>query len=244
MRRFIIALAGLFTLLRPAAAAVSGKKIPVEVRVEVAEVDHSKASSLGVEWGDSISIAETSRAGIVSIGAVDRLTDVQATLHFLVQEGAAELLANPNLMTDSGTAATFHAGGEIPYITAAALGATHVEFKPYGVELNVKPTVLDSGQIAMVIKAAVSSPDNSNGVSLSGNRVPALLERQVTSNVTVSAGETITLAGLVQTHKEEIKRGVPFLSKVPVLGMLFRWTQKNFRRTTVVMFVTPLLGNR
>jgi pilus assembly protein CpaC len=116
-----------------------------------------------------------------------------------------------------------------------------VEFKPYGVELNVKPTVLDTGQIGVIIKAAVSTPDNANGVLLSGNRVPALLERQVTSNVTVSPGETITLAGLVQTHKEEIKRGVPFLSKVPLLGMFFRWTQKNFRRTTVIMFVTPVL---
>jgi pilus assembly protein CpaC len=118
-----------------------------------------------------------------------------------------------------------------------------VEFKPYGVELNVKPTVLESGQIGMVIKAAVSSPDASNGVSLSGNRVPALLERQVTSNVTVSPGETITLAGLVQTHKEDVKRFVPVLGRIPLLGMLFRWTQRNYRRTTVVMFVTPLTGN-
>jgi pilus assembly protein CpaC len=238
-----LALAAALSLLGCAAAAVSNRKSPVEVRVEVAEVDHSKASSLGVEWGDSINIAETSRAGIVSLGAIDRLTDVQATLHFLVQEGAAELLANPNLMTDSGTTATFHAGGEIPYITSAALGSTHVEFKPYGVELNVKPTVLESGQIGMVIKAAVSSPDASNGVSLSGNRVPALLERQVTSNVTVSPGETITLAGLVQTHKEDVKRFVPVLGRIPLLGMLFRWTQRNYRRTTVVMFVTPLTGN-
>jgi pilus assembly protein CpaC len=227
----------------PLGVAAATPKMPIEVRVEVAEVDHSKASTLGVEWPDSIGAVETSRAGVVSLGSFDRLTDFQGTLHFLMQEGAAELLANPNLMTDSGTTATFHAGGEIPYITSAALGATHVEFKPYGVNLNVRPTVLDSGQIGMVIKASVSSPDAPNGVSLSGNRVPAILEREVTSNVTVSAGETITLAGLVQTHKEELKRGVPILRKIPLLGALFRWTQKNYRRTTVVMFVTPLMGN-
>ncbi len=243
MRPGFIMVAIVAALLSDIAGAVSAKKTPIKVRVEVAEVDHSKASSLGVQWGDSISIAETSRAGVVSLGAIDRLTDVQATLHYLMQEGAAELLANPNLMTDSGTAATFHAGGEIPYITSAALGATHVEFKPYGVELNVKPTVLESGQITMQVKAAVSSPDAANGVLLSGNRVPALLEREVTSNVTVEPGQTITLAGLVQTHREEVKRRVPVLGRIPLLGMLFRWTQRNYRRTTVIMFVTPLLGN-
>lgn len=242
MRRHLVFVGGAALLLWPLSAAPL-KKGPVEVRVEVAEVDHSKASNLGVEWTDSINIAEVTRAGVVSLGAIDRLTDVHSTLHFLIQEGAAEILANPNLMTDSGTTATFHAGGEIPYITSAALGSTHVEFKPYGVAVNVKPTVLDSGQISMVIKAAVSSPDASNGVQLSGNRVPALLEREVTSHVTVSPGETVTLAGLVQTHKEEFKSGVPILRRIPVLGALFRWTQKNYRRTTIVMFVTPVVGN-
>ncbi len=153
---------------------------PLEIKVEVTEVDHSKASRLGIEWLNSAAFAEASPAGLVAIGSVGRLTPLRADLHFLVEEGAAELLANPNLITDSGTAASFQAGGEIPYITSASLGATHVEFKPYGVALNVRPTLLKSGLIRMRVTASVSAPDPTNGVLLSGNAVPALLERKVT----------------------------------------------------------------
>ena len=57
------------------------------------------------------SFSERAPAGVVSVGAVGRVTALKADLHFLIEEGAAELLANPNLVTDSGSPATFHAGG-------------------------------------------------------------------------------------------------------------------------------------
>jgi pilus assembly protein CpaC len=128
-------------------------------------------------------------------------------------------------------------------ITTAALGTTNVEFKPYGVHLNIEPEVLKNGQIRMKLEAAVSSPDQTNGVSVSGNTVPALLERKVTSQVTVSSGTTMTLAGLVQTHKETAESGVPILRRIPFLGVLFRWKKAQFRRTTVIVFVTPRVIN-
>lgn len=216
-------------------------KTPIEVRVEVTEIDRNKASSVGAEWLDSIELSERSVPGLVSIGGADRVTALHADVHFLVQEGAAEILANPNLITDSGTTATFHAGGEIPYVTSATLGTTHVEFKPYGVMLEVRPKLLPDGLIQMKIRAGVSAPDVTNGVVLSGTTVPALSEREVTSNVTLSPGATITLAGLVQTHNSTVERGVPFLRRIPFLGALFRWRKKNFWRTTIVIFVTPRL---
>lgn len=215
------------------------KKGPIEVQVEVTEVDHVRASSLGIEWVDRLGVAERSPFDISEIGIIDRLTGLHADLHFLMEEGAAELLANPNLVTDSGTTATFRAGGEIPYIMSSALGSTHVEFKPYGVTLEIRPVLLASGHVQMKIKAAVSSPDQTSGVMLSGNRVPALLDREATSNVTVSQGTTVTLAGLVQTQKDETVRGVPVLRKLPLLGALFRWKTARYRRSTVIMFVTP-----
>lgn len=218
-------------------------KASIEVQVEVTEVDQSKAASLGVEWVSALKISENSPPGVVSVGAIERLTGIQADLHFLMEEGAAELLANPNLVTDAGSAATFHAGGEIPYITTAGLGTSNVEFKPYGVHLSIEPEVVPSGRIRMKIGASVSSPDQTNGVVLSGNTVPALLERKVTSQVTVEDGATMTLAGLVQTHQERTEQGVPLFRRIPLLGRLFRWKRDRFRRTTVIVFVTPRIIN-
>lgn len=224
--------------VRAADAAPAAKKT-IEVQVEVAEVDNTRASSLGVSWPEAVRAEESSVPGLVSIGPLERLTRLHADVRFLMEEGAAELLANPNLVTDSGTAATFHAGGQIPYATSASLGATSVEFKPYGVVLEVRPRWLDEGRIEMKIRASVSAPDRTNGVLLSGNLVPALFEREVTSHVTVDPGQTVTLAGLVQTQSDQSIRGVPILRKIPVLGALFRWKTRSQRRTTIIMFVTP-----
>lgn len=242
MKRKII---GIFWIAGWAAASVgfaapaANRKIPIEVQVEVNEVDNSKAASLGVDWLESASFEEASPAGVVSLGSVERLSGLKADLHFLIEEGAAQLLANPNLVTDSGTDATFHAGGEIPYITSSSLGTTHVEFKSYGVMLQVRPTLLTDARVHMRVRAGVSAPDPSSGATLSGNAVPALLSRDVTSNVTVEQGSGMTVAGLVQTQKTEAVRGLPVLRKIPLLGRFFRWRRTNFRRTTIIIFVTP-----
>lgn len=214
---------------------------PIEVRVEVTEVDNVGASKLGVEWIDQLSFAETAAQGPVSLGSIERTTPLKADVHFLIEEGVAQLLANPTLVTDSGTSARFRAGGEIPYITTGSLGTTHVEFKPYGVMLSIRPRILEDGRIRMDVETGVSAPDNSSGVSLSGNTVPALLERTVSSHVTVESGTTMTVAGLVQSQHEEVVSGVPFLRRIPLLGALFRWRRTNHRRTTIIAFVTPRL---
>ena len=206
--------------------------------MEVTEVDQSKACRLGFRWTDPTTLAEKGLMPVLQLGPFQR-TPLSAELSYLVEKGAAELLANPNLITDSGTVATFHAGGEIPYMTTSSLGATNVEFKSYGVLLQVKPDVLKSGLIEMNVKAIVSSPDQTNGVVVSGNSVPAILEREVTSHVTVTPETTMTLAGLMQTLKEESEQGVPLLRKIPILGALFRWKHTATRRTSIIIFVTP-----
>src|SRR5258707_543424 len=98
---------------------------PIEVRVEVTEVDNTQAQQLGVEWVSDVSFQEKTSHGLVALGAFERAIPLKADVHFLIEEGAAQLLANPTLVTDSGTSARFRAGGEIPYITTTSLGATN-----------------------------------------------------------------------------------------------------------------------
>ena len=238
MKRWaVVALLAAVPVLNAGAAVRGG---PIEVLVEVTEVDETKAARLGVQWPSEISLSEKNGSAF-GLGSFERLEGLKADLHLLIEEGAAETLASPNLVTDSGTPAAFHAGGQIPYITSASLGSTHVEFKPYGVQVSVQPTILDDGRIRMRVKAAVSAPDPSNGATLSGTAVPALREREVNSNVTLRDGATMMLAGLSQSGRDSVVAGVPLLKSIPVIGALFRWKRTNERRTTIIVFVTPRL---
>ncbi|MBV9080923.1 MAG: type II and III secretion system protein [Elusimicrobia bacterium] len=224
----------------PVAAGAPGRGAPVEIKIEVTEVDQNKALRLGLEWPASTHFSE-SAGSVLGVGRIDRMPQLQADLHHLVEEGAAEMLANPNLVTDSGTPASFHAGGQIPYITSSGLGTTHVQFKPYGVIVSIDPEAMADGRIRMKVKASISSPDPANGASFNGTVVPALREREVSSNVTLQGGGTLMLAGLVQTEKNRVESGVPVLRRIPLLGALFRWRRNEERKSTIIVFVTPRL---
>ncbi len=212
----------------------------IQIGVEVVEVHEDKAQSLGIEWFNALHLQEADVPALLQVGTARR-GQIFADIRLLLTEGAADLLANPKLVTRDGTTASFHAGGEIPYIVASGLGTTSVEFKTYGVELQISPRIESDGRIALKLQAQVSSPDEQRGVFLSGNQVPGLLTREVSSQLLLSQGMTVTLAGLIQNQQQSQIRGVPILSKIPLLGLLFRHKITSHRRTSIVVFVTPVL---
>jgi pilus assembly protein CpaC len=161
---------------------------------------------------------------------------LNATLQALEQNGTATVLAEPQLSTRSGYKATFHAGGEIPYSVASVNGVT-VQFKPYGVRLDIEPRVARSGAIRAVIDSEVSSIDT----SVSSTNGPALLTRRTKTEFNVKPGETIVLSGLLQRNSNTDIEALPFLANIPILGALFRSKHFQNKETELVVFVTPHL---
>lgn len=212
----------------------------IQIGVEVVEVDETKSRKLGIEWMEQIQVLEQNVPALLEVGTLSR-DKAFANIHAMLEQGAADLLANPKLVTRDGTTANFHAGGELPYAVSGTLGTSTIEFKPYGVDLRINPRVEPSGLIAMTIDAEVSAPDNQNSVSLSGNVVPGLRSRQVSSQLTLAPGSTLTLAGLIQNEKEWKRKGIPGLMHIPVLGYLFSRKVETHRRTSIVVFVTPIV---
>ncbi len=223
----------------PAPLPTEGKPL-IQIGVEVVEVDEQKSQALGIRWVDQLRIEEQSVPALLGFGTLTR-GKVFADLQALMEHGAADLLANPKLVTRDGTVATFHAGGELPYAVSGTLGTVSVEFKPYGVNLKINPHLNENGQIMMSVDAEVSGPDAQNSVSLAGNTVPAIRSRTVTSQLTLSPGTTLTMAGLIQNEKEWKRVGVPGLMHIPLLGYLFSHRLSTNRRTSIVVFVTPTL---
>jgi len=237
LRRFF----GVMLIAGVGLAPSAGQAKPlIQIGVEVVEVDESKTRKLGVQWMERIGVGEMSVPAVLEVGKLTR-DALMTELHAMMENGTADLLANPKLVTRDESTATFHAGGELPYATAGSLGTVEVAFKPYGVNLKILPKLEPDGRIQLDLDAEVSGPDDQNSVTLSGNVVPGIRSRRVQSQLTLAPGSTLTIAGLIQNDRITKKRGVPGLMSIPLLGRLFYVNTQVNRRTSIVVFVTPMV---
>lgn len=162
-------------------------------------------------------------------------TTIGSQIDIMTENGEAFELASPQLSARSGGSANFLAGGEIPITSVGGFGSTNVEFKEYGIKLDIQPVVNGDGEISTTVLTEVSKIDPSVTV----NGIPGFLTRRTETELNVRAGQTIVISGLVDIEGSKSFLGIPGLSRIPVLGRLFR--SDNFRagRTDLVVFVTP-----
>ena len=163
-------------------------------------------------------------------------------LNALEQRGLIRELAQPNLTALSGDTASFLAGGEYPIpVPQGTFGSIAIEYKKYGVGLAFTPTVLNSGQINLVIKPNVSQIDPSHSVTIAGISIPALTVREASTTVELRDGQSFMLGGLLQNISQTNQNQLPWLGDVPVLGALFRSAAYQKNETDLVIMVTPHL---
>jgi pilus assembly protein CpaC len=160
---------------------------------------------------------------------------ITSKINLLVQDGDAEVLAAPSLTTRSGSKARFVAGGEIPLPVQGGVGQTSVEFKEYGVILEVTPVTDKSGAIYAKVDVEVSSIDRS--VTVLG--IPGLLKRRSQSEFNSKDGETVVLNGLYSYDKSDDTQQVPGLGNLPFIGGAFRNKGSNKTTREVAIIITP-----
>jgi pilus assembly protein CpaC len=172
--------------------------------------------------------------------------DVDVLIQALESKGVARRLAEPNLTALSGQPASFHAGGEFPVPTRSnrSVGTegdeeviTSVSFKPFGVRLSFTPTVLGDGLINLLIEPEVSEPNFANAVL----GIPSLSTRRARTTVELRDGQSMAMAGMLQTINSRNIDQVPWLGDVPILGALFRSSGFQKDETELVVIVTPRL---
>jgi len=148
------------------------------------------------------------------------------------------ILSQPKLVAASGEKAEFLAGGEVP-ILAVTQNTFNVEFKKFGILLNVTPTADRSGNIGTEIYAEVSTVDRSISAIANGVNVPGFKVRNVRTNVSVHDGDTIVLSGLYNYSEDKEVSKLPLLGNIPILGELFK--SRNFidNKTELAIYVTP-----
>jgi pilus assembly protein CpaC len=185
--------------------------------------------------------------GTTQFGAgVAGKTPFEIFLTALRQNNLVRVLAEPNLTVMSGSSASFMAGGEYPYPVPQNTGAGGVatitlEYKPYGVRLTFLPVVLGDGRIRLHVAPEVSDLDYTNSIMLNGFLIPGLIKRNADTTVELSEGQTLSLAGLLQTRSTATSSVTPLVGDVPVLGALFRSVRYVRSETELVVLVTPHL---
>lgn len=234
--------------------------------VHVVEFNKDKLRDLGVRWdtgapgfnagvaGDVVRggfVVDPPRgsAGLEGIQSLPRPIDpfrwyfgiasaISSRLALHERNGDAVVLASPQLAARSGSSAKFQAGGEIPYAVVNQNGFVTVQFKNYGIILEVKPRADNTGAIRSEILAEVSEPDASIS-TLQG--VPGLRTRRAQTEFNVRNGETMVLAGLLDRRKGQTVEQVPGLGDIPILGHLFKSKRFANNETELVVFVTPTI---
>ncbi|MFH2204273.1 MAG: type II and III secretion system protein [Elusimicrobiota bacterium] len=218
-------------------------EVMIAVSADVVEISGSIAKDVGFSWTPfttGINFAEKAPIpGLIDIADFERLTQLQTSLKMLETEGKAQLLSNPKIITKNATQANFVVGGDQPYPVTNNQGVG-VEFKKFGVILNILPVVNPNKKnyIDAQLQLEVSNPDFSKPVTVGNTTVPAIVTRQIQTEVEIKSGETIVIGGLKSSAKNQTKTRVPFIGHLPIIGKLFTTTSIIEEQKSLFLFVT------
>ncbi len=243
---------------------VVGGSQQVMLQVRFAEMQRSVAKSLGssltvnngpvsgfgaaagnVTLTNGTMTSDPSSAGAIGIGFGIGGLAVNVLVEALESKGMARTLAEPNIVAISGQEARFLAGGEYPVPVANSTNngsqTITVEYRPFGVELNFLPTVIDDNLINLELETTVSSIDQDVSFTANGLSIAAFKVRRASTTVEMRDGQSFAIAGLLQDDFADQNGQVPWLGDVPILGALFRSADFQRKQTELVIIVTPHL---
>jgi pilus assembly protein CpaC len=224
-------------------------KYQILLSIMVTEVKKEKEQKYGLRWGSRETtsngvIFNEWQAGLTASGK-KLLTkyaswDLGAILEAMEDNGDAKVLAAPSILTSNTHEATFLAGGEIP-IPIPDGDKIKVEWKEYGVKLKVRPVLCKDLSMTLSLAPEVSTLDWANAIQLGGYKLPAMATRKTSTQLEVKPGTTLVIGGLLKKEDSHGVTRIPGLSKLPILGALFR--SKNFikGKTELLFFVTPTI---
>jgi pilus assembly protein CpaC len=174
-------------------------------------------------------------------------TSINSYIQAMETSGVLRTLAEPSLSAISGEQATFQAGGEFPLITGCSIDETtgrityDIERTEYGIGLEFMPVVLSAGRISLKVRTSVSEPTTQNSTNVCDAAILGLRKRLADTTVEIPSGGTMMIAGLIQDDVRQAANGFPGLSKVPVLGTLFRSKSYQRNESELVILITPYI---
>jgi general secretion pathway protein D len=261
---------GQWESIRRAIERLDTMPLQVHIEAQVVEVKLGGALEYGVSWFFGSGIldpATRTAAGLLDDWRTDGASirpaprtetetggaswtflgpNAQAIVSTLDSLSDVHVLSAPSLVVRNNAEASFNSGQQIPVVSTTVNpgdgGGTgtvsQVQFRQTGITLKVKPRISSNGMILMQISQEVSTP--TRGADLVGGNV-LVDTNKFNTEALVQSGETVMLAGLIKTDQSKGSSGLPFLSRLPVVGALFGKQNRSNNRQEILVLVTPTI---
>ncbi len=227
----------------------------VLLTARVVEVDRDSLKELGIDWSDSMTLnfQETKRpvdnTGTSQIDTAQqafrffRLSrdpfKFSAILKMLITQNKARILSNPQVTAMNEKEANIFIGDRVPYTITTVTGgvaSTEVRFVEAGIRLKITPSIIKEDFVVVTVEPEVSfifawrGPDD---------QYPWVRTREAKASVRVRNGQPFVLGGLISEEDKKNIYSLPFISKLPVLGNLFKYEKNTTDNKELIIAVTP-----
>jgi general secretion pathway protein D len=168
-----------------------------------------------------------------------------ALIHALSSEAEVNILSSPRLLVRDQEEANIEVGSDIPTATSTTQSTTadtltqNIEYRKTGVLLKIKPTISEERTVVLDVEQEVSSLGENLQVGQEGNTFPSFDTTKTKTSIIVPDNQSIIIGGIIQEELRDSYQGIPVLSKIPILGHLFRYTVQNKAKKELVIMITP-----
>lgn len=191
----------------------------------------------GIFYGGEDYSSSRSRGGWLG----SHISGVNATLQALINQGKGRILSRPSITTLSGKTANILIGGRIPVPISDGNGNVSVDWREYGIRLNIEPKVDSEDKITSKIHAEVSTLDSASAVKIDSYSIPGILSREADAEVNVHSGMTMVIGGLINSEDSKSISKIPLLGDLPIIGRFFQHTSKSRDKRELIILITPTL---
>jgi general secretion pathway protein D len=241
-------------------AKIDKGKSEVEINVEILEINRSLINKLGADFSNSVfGIAGGTLDSEGKVSSILNVKDLSSTnffltlptaaLNFLETDSNNKIIAKPNLRGIDGEEISFMVGDEVPiaetqYQAIAAGGVnttpiTTYRYRNVGVEIKITPFVHQNNEVTLKTKLTINFI--SSGASSS---FPTFGKREIENRIRLKEGESNIIGGLIRDDIRGSMNGLPLLAKIPLLGKLFGYSEKNINQTDLIFSITPKIIRR
>lgn len=223
----------------------------VMIEAKLVEIDASYANEMGIDWslGNLTRTNDLVHGGIsssglsvgdptasISFGTITSMLDVNATLTMLESQNHAHILSEPRIAIIDNMTGTVMSGKEIPLTLKDESNNTYIQMYQVGVELTVTPHINADNNVTLELHPVVS---DLSGEATAAQQ-PIILTQSATTTLMIDDGSTAVIGGIMRSKKTTLRRAIPILGHIPLLGdLLFSYNSEREESTELVIFVTP-----